>query len=139
MPGMDTLPLVGLPRRLFSVSASSLGAWLDCPRRYRMTYVDRPAPPRAGAFAHSSLGTSVHNALREWWLAPRGRRTPEAAATFADLAWVPDGYRDVAQAETWRVRARRCTATPSSAGGWTGWTSGTASWSSWTTRPAGAG
>jgi putative RecB family exonuclease len=106
MPGMDTLPLVGLPRRLFSASASSLGAWLDCPRRYRMAYVDRPAPPRAGAFAHSSLGTSVHNALREWWLAPRGRRTPEAAATFADLAWVPDGYRDLAQAETWRARAR---------------------------------
>jgi RecB family exonuclease len=104
--GMDTLPLTDLPRRLFSVSASSLGAWLDCPRRYRMAYVDRPAPPRAGAFAHSSLGTSVHNALREWWLAPRARRTPLAAEAMVDLAWVPDGYRDAEQAETWRARAR---------------------------------
>lgn len=103
---MDTLPLIGLPRRLFSVSASSLGAWLDCPRRYRMAYVDRPAPPRSGAFAHSSLGTSVHNALREWWLAPLSRRTPGAAATALDLAWVPDGYRDRAHADTWRSRAR---------------------------------
>jgi RecB family exonuclease len=103
---MDTLPLAGLPRRLFSVSASSLGAWLDCPRRYRMAYVDRPTPPRAGAFAHSSLGASVHNALRDWWLAPRPRRTVGAAATFVDLAWIGDGFRDREQAETWRGRAR---------------------------------
>jgi RecB family exonuclease len=103
---MDTLPLTGLPRRLFTVSPSSVGAWLDCPRRYRMAYVDRPSPPRAGAFAHSSLGSSVHNALREWWLSPRGRRTPEAAATQVDLAWVPDGFRDREQSEAWRARAR---------------------------------
>jgi RecB family exonuclease len=103
---MDTLPLTGLPRRLFGVSASSLSAWQDCPRRYRFAYVDRPAPPRGGAFAHSSLGASVHNALRDWWLAPRARRTPEAAATHVDLAWVGEGYRDAEQSSTWRVRAR---------------------------------
>ena len=103
---MDTLPFDAPPRRLFSVSASALGAWLDCPRKYRMQYVDRPSPPRCGASASSSLGSSVHNALRDWWLAPRGRRTPEAAATFVDLAWIPDGYRDTEQAETWRARAR---------------------------------
>jgi putative RecB family exonuclease len=103
---MDTLPLAGMPRRLFTVSASSLGAWLDCPRRYRMAYLDRPAPPRGGAFAHGSLGSSVHNALRDWWLGPRRRRTPEAAATALDLAWLPDGYRDREQSETWRARAR---------------------------------
>ena len=103
---MDTLPLTGLPRRLFTVSPSSVGAWLDCPRRYRMAYLDRSAPPRAGAFAHSSLGSSVHNALRDWWLAPRARRTPEAARSHLDLAWVPDGYRDREQSETWRARAR---------------------------------
>jgi putative RecB family exonuclease len=103
---MDTLPLTGLPRRLFTASASSLGAWLDCPRRYRLTYVDRPSPPRGGAFAHGSLGSSVHNALRDWWLGPRHRRTPEAAATYVDLAWIPDGYRDREQSESWRSRAR---------------------------------
>src|SRR4051794_3757098 len=99
---VDTLPLAGLPRRLFTVSASSLGAWLDCPRRYRMAYVDRPPPRRGPAFAHSSLGTSVHNALREWWLGPRPRRTAAHGASALDLAWVPDGYRDREQSETWR-------------------------------------
>lgn len=106
IPGMDTLPFEAPPRRLFTVSGSSLGAWLDCPRRYRMAYVDRPSPPRSGAFAHSSLGSSVHNALRDWWLAPRARRTPLGAEAMVDLAWIGDGYRDGAQAETWRARAR---------------------------------
>jgi RecB family exonuclease len=103
---MDTLPLEGLPRRLFGVSASSLGVWLDCPRRYRLQYVDRPSPPRGGAFAHSSLGASVHNALRDWWLAPRARRTVEAAGAFVDAAWLDDGFRDGEQSLTWRARAR---------------------------------
>ncbi|HEU0130222.1 MAG TPA: PD-(D/E)XK nuclease family protein [Mycobacteriales bacterium] len=103
---METLTFTGMPRRLFGVSASSLGAWLDCPRRYRFAYVDRPAPPRGRAFAHGSVGASVHNALREWWLAPRERRTPEAAATGVDLAWIPEGFRDAEQSETWRARAR---------------------------------
>lgn len=103
---VDTLPLEGLPRRLFTVSASSLSAWTECPRRYRMAYVDRPAPPRSGAFAHNSLGSSVHNALRDWWLSPRPRRTPEAASSCLDLAWVGDGYRDAEQAASWRARAR---------------------------------
>ncbi len=102
----DTLPLDGLPRRLFTVSASSIGTWVECPRRYRMGYVDRPAPPRSGAFAHNSLGASVHNALRDWWLAPRSRRTPDAAVAQLDLAWISDGYRDAEQAATWRGRAR---------------------------------
>lgn len=103
---METLPFESPPRRLFGVSASSLGAWLDCPRKYRFSYVDRPTPPRAGAFAHSSLGASVHNALRDWWLGSRSRRTPEAAATALDLAWIPEGYRTPEHSATWRDRAR---------------------------------
>jgi RecB family exonuclease len=105
-PAADTLPLEGLPRRLFTVSASALSAWTECPRRYRLGWVDRPSPPRSGAFAHNSLGSSVHNALREWWLSPRPRRTPEAASSCLDLAWVSEGYRDGAQAAAWRERAR---------------------------------
>lgn len=103
---LDALPLEGLPRRLFTVSASSIGTWVDCPRRYRMAYVDRPAPPRSGAFAHNSLGASVHNALRDWWLAPRSRRTPDGAAAMVDAAWIGDGYRDAEQSASWRMRAR---------------------------------
>ncbi|MBA2322872.1 MAG: recombinase RecB, partial [Pseudonocardiales bacterium] len=30
-----------MPRRLFKVTPSRLASWLDCPRRYRMTYLDR--------------------------------------------------------------------------------------------------
>jgi RecB family exonuclease len=103
---MDTLPLTGLPRRLFSVSASSLGTWLDCPRRYRYCYVDRPAPPRSGASAVASLGASVHNALREWFLLPLARRTVAAAGSCVELTWVGDGYRDAEQSSSWRSRAR---------------------------------
>ena len=33
-----------MPRRLFRASPSKLLAWVDCPRRYRMQYLDRPAP-----------------------------------------------------------------------------------------------
>jgi RecB family exonuclease len=107
----DTLPLTGLPRRIVSLSASALDAWRDCPRKYRHRALDRPAPPRYGSSAHLSLGVSVHNALRDWWLAPRARRTPEAASSMLDLAWVGDGYRDDAQSDAWRERARSWVAT----------------------------
>jgi RecB family exonuclease len=102
----DTLPLTGLPRRLLSLSASALDAWRDCPRKYRYRSLDRPPPPRYGASAHFSLGVSVHNALRDWWLSPPERRTPVAAGSMLDLAWVRDGFRDDAQSDAWRERAR---------------------------------
>ena len=103
---VETLPLAGMPRRLMTLSASALDAWRDCPRKYRHRAVDRPAPPRSGASAHFSLGVSVHNALRDWWLSPPPRRTVTAAETLLDLAWVRDGYRDAAQSDAWRERAR---------------------------------
>ncbi|HEX8003850.1 MAG TPA: PD-(D/E)XK nuclease family protein [Mycobacteriales bacterium] len=102
----DTLPLEGLARPLLRLSPSALDAWRDCPRRYRHAYVDRPPPPRSGASAHFSLGVSVHNALRDWWLGPPARRTAGAAASLVDLAWVGDGYRDDTQSAAWRSRAR---------------------------------
>jgi RecB family exonuclease len=102
----ETLPLAGLARPLLRVSPSALDAWRDCPRKYRHSYVDRPPPLRCGASAHFSLGVSVHNALRDWHLAPVARRTVAAAESMLDLAWVSEGYRDAAQAEAWRVRAR---------------------------------
>ena len=36
--------LAGMPRRLYPCTPTRLASWLDCPRRYRMTYLDRPAP-----------------------------------------------------------------------------------------------
>jgi len=60
---MQQLKFEGMPQRLYPCTPSRLHAWLDCPRRYRFTYLDRPAPQKGPPWAHNSLGASVHNAL----------------------------------------------------------------------------
>lgn len=80
--------------------------WLDCPRRYRMHYVDRPKPPPGPPWAHNSLGNSVHGALARWWDLPRPRRTPAAAGDLLEAGWLTDGFRDDDHAAAWRARAR---------------------------------
>lgn len=102
---MDQPVLDGMPRRLFSCTPTRLNTWLDCPRRYRMTYLDRPAPPKGAPWAHNSLGASLHNALAAWWALPRERRTPSAAAELLEAGWLTDGYRDDEQAQLWLGRA----------------------------------
>jgi hypothetical protein len=62
-----------------------------------MTYLDRPAPPKGGPWAHTSVGVSAHNALHRWWDEPEPRRTPERVAALVRECWVPDGFRDEAQ------------------------------------------
>ncbi|MGQ0483397.1 MAG: RecB family exonuclease [Pseudonocardia sp.] len=101
------LSLEGMPRRLFKVTPSRLATWLDCPRRYRMTYLDRPPPPRGGAWAHSTLGAVVHNALRAVFDLPVPGRTPDAAAGLVDRNWSGEGFRDSDQEQRYRERARR--------------------------------
>ncbi|MGB8202633.1 MAG: recombinase RecB, partial [Pseudonocardiaceae bacterium] len=54
------LELGGLPRPLVRVTPAKLATWTGCRRRYRMAYLDRPTPPRGGAWAHSTLGAVVH-------------------------------------------------------------------------------
>ena len=102
----DQLPLEGMPRRLYSCTPTRLTSWLDCPRRYRFSYLDRPTPPKGPPWAHNSLGSSVHNALRSWWDLPLRRRTPEAAGTLVETGWLLEGYRDDAQSATVLARAR---------------------------------
>ena len=97
---------IELPRRLFTCTPSRLTAWVDCPRRYRMTYLDRPRPQTGPPWAHNSLGASMHSALAGWWRLPRRERTVAAAGTLLDDAWLADGYRDAAQASGWRAYAR---------------------------------
>lgn len=99
------LGLEGMPRRLFSCTPSRLTTWLDCPRRYRMTYLDRPAPQRTGPWGHNTVGATVHLALARWWSEPLDRRTPAVARALLDRAWTTDGFSGAAQAERWRVRA----------------------------------
>ncbi|MEV4095119.1 RecB family exonuclease [Streptosporangium saharense] len=103
---MDQLPLEGMPRRLYSCTPSRLNTWLDCPRRYRFTYLDRPAPQKGPPWAHNSVGVSVHNALAGWWREPYERRTPAMAGVLLNNGWIGEGFRDAAQAASWQARAR---------------------------------
>jgi RecB family exonuclease len=92
--------------RLVRVTPARLGIWDDCPRRYRLTYLDKPAPVRSGARAASTLGAVVHLALRSLFALPPARRTPEAAARLVDRHWNSEGFRDAEQAHHYRERAR---------------------------------
>ncbi|SHN33251.1 RecB family exonuclease [Cryptosporangium aurantiacum] len=94
---MEQLGFAGMPTRLFSCTPSKLAAFAECPRRYRMTYIDRPSPPKGAPWAHNALGATVHNVLRSWWSLPRQRRTPEASRALLNEAWISDGYRDAEQ------------------------------------------
>jgi RecB family exonuclease len=105
----DALPLEGLPPPLLVAYPSRLTTWLDCPRRYRFSYVDRPPPPKGPPWAHNSFGATVHNALKTWATSPLVHRTVEAASRLIDLHWITDGYRDEAQQRTQRERARAMT------------------------------
>jgi RecB family exonuclease len=86
-----------MPERLFVCTPSKLAAYEDCPRRYRYSYVDRPAPAKGPAWGHNSLGASVHTALRGFYLLPVERRGPAALATLLRATWVGEGYRDEQQ------------------------------------------
>lgn len=103
---MEQLGFEGMPRRLYVCTPSRLNSWLDCPRRYRMTYLDRPAPQKGPPWAHNSLGASVHNALAAWWRLPLPERTTEMAGSLLLRGWLTEGFRDTAQAAEWRERAR---------------------------------
>lgn len=116
--GLDELGLGFAPRRLVRVTPSRLATWDDCPRRYRLVYVDRPTPARGGATAHKTIGAVVHLALRSVFGLPARRRTADAAAALVDRHWPAadattravavraDGFRDAAQAAHHRERAQ---------------------------------
>jgi PD-(D/E)XK nuclease superfamily len=98
--------LDGMPRRLYPCTPTRLATWLDCPRRYRMAYLDRPAPPKGPPWAHNSFGASVHNALAGWWRLPLARRTVAAAGGLLADGWIDEGYTGPAQSQRHRGRAR---------------------------------
>ncbi len=103
MSGAPTqLGLEGMPTRLFSCTPSRLTTWLDCPRRYRMTYLDRPPPQKGPPWAHNTVGSVAHLALARWWSEPRERRTPAVARSLVDRAWTTEGFTDDAQADRFR-------------------------------------
>ncbi|AXG15417.1 PD-(D/E)XK nuclease family protein [Intrasporangium calvum] len=95
-----------MPTPLYAASPSRLLAWLDCPRRYRMQYLDRPRPPARPQRAHTSVGITTHNVLRDFWDLPPGRRTPDGVAELVRSSWIDVGFRDPEQSATWRGRVR---------------------------------
>ncbi|MDN5860187.1 MAG: PD-(D/E)XK nuclease family protein [Pseudonocardia sp.] len=92
--------------RLVRVTPARLAVWADCRRRYRLTYLDRPAPPRGGAWAHATLGAVVHLVLRALLDLPPAGRTPERAAVLVDKHWSSEGFRDAAQVARYQELAR---------------------------------
>jgi RecB family exonuclease len=103
---VQQLGFEGMPRRLFVCTPTRLSTWLDCPRRYRMSYLDRPPPGKGPPWAHNSLGASVHNALAGWWRLPREERTVPAAGDLLERGWIDEGFADSAQSARYRARAR---------------------------------
>jgi putative RecB family exonuclease len=102
---VEQLGFEGMPRRLYACTPTRLSTWLDCPRRYRMSYVDRPSPPKGPPWAHNSLGAAVHNALAGWWRLPLAERTVAAAGTLVGRGWIDEGFADQAQSAWFRRRA----------------------------------
>jgi putative RecB family exonuclease len=100
----EQLELMGLPRPLFAATPSKLAAF-DCAHRYRMTYLDRPSPPKGPPWAHNTVGAVVHLALARWWQLEPARRTPDAGASLVMRSWQSDGFADQQQSEAWREQA----------------------------------
>ena len=96
-------------------SATKLGTFQGCPRRYHYHYIDRIRGERRGVEAH--LGSSAHAALEELYRAVlRGRVPPfEEVLAWYERAWeaglakgpvaLPD---DKASPEDWRAVGRQC-------------------------------
>jgi RecB family exonuclease len=106
MGRVEQLGFEGMPKRLYACTPTRLSTWLDCPRRYRMTYLDRPPPAKGPPWAHNSLGASVHNTLAGWWRLPRARRTVAAAGDLLDQGWIGEGFSDSVQSARYRHWAR---------------------------------
>ena len=102
----EQLGFDGMPTPLYAAAPARLATWLDCPRRYRMAYLERPGPPRAAPWARTSVGAAVHTALARWWDLPLRRRTPAAGGDLLAAGWLSDGFRDEWQSRRVRDRAR---------------------------------
>ncbi|RZQ62646.1 RecB family exonuclease [Amycolatopsis suaedae] len=94
------------PKRLTKVTPARLATFDDCPRRYRLSYLDRPTPKRTGPWAHSTLGAVVHTVLKSLFDLPANRRTPQRAAAMVTEQWKDGGFADAEQAARYRARAR---------------------------------
>ena len=88
---------------LYPISPTKVGTWLDCPRRFRLQYVEKVRV--SSQWAHLSMGNAVHDTLRDWWDVPPAERTRERLATLLAERWRPQGFRDDDQSAQWRSNA----------------------------------
>jgi RecB family exonuclease len=102
----DQQSFEGMPEKLFACTPYRLETWLDCPKKYRYTYIDAPKPPRGGPWGHTSMGSAVHNALREWFTLATELRTVEKGAELVIKHWRNEGFRDEEQSDRYRFRAQ---------------------------------
>ena len=93
----DQIAFEGMPEKLFPITPSKLDTWLSCPRKYRYQYVDYPKPPKGGPRAVTTMGISIHNALKDWFRLETQQRTSAAAESLLRAAWRDDGFRDEEQ------------------------------------------
>ena len=91
-----------MPVRLYPCTPTRLTTWLDCPRRYRFSYLERPQPAKGPPWAHNSVGAAVHSALADWWSQPLAARTPAAGVAAVRRRWLSDGFANETQSA--RVR-----------------------------------
>ena len=77
-----------MPARLYPATPTRLLTWLDCPRRYRFAYLDRPMPPKGPPWAHNSVGAAVHSALA--WIAMGAIALHAAAGLFHHFVYKDD-------------------------------------------------
>ena len=89
--------------RLYPISPSKLGTWLDCPRKFFLQYVERQRV--SGSWAHLSMGNAIHNALRDWFDEPAAPRTRERAELLVRAHWTQAGFRDAEQSGQWQSAA----------------------------------
>ena len=89
--------------RLYPISPSKLGTWLDCPRKFFLQYVERQRV--SGSWAHLSMGNAIHNALRDWFDEPAAPRTRERAESLVRAHWTQAGFRDAEQSGQWQSAA----------------------------------
>ncbi|NUS72313.1 MAG: PD-(D/E)XK nuclease family protein [Corynebacteriales bacterium] len=105
-PPSGQLGFPGMPEQLFVCTPAKLNTYEECPRKYRYTYLDRPAPRKGPPWAHMSVGAALHLALRAYWDLPLAARVPEAAERLLANAWINQGFRDQDQERGARARAK---------------------------------
>lgn len=77
-----------------ALSYSKMSMYIQCPRRYRLCYIDRVGVKRRGFF---SIGSTIHNTLELFYqIKPKKKKkepTLEELLQLYDRCWIPAGYQ----------------------------------------------